>query len=98
MLELKGKVWKDKKSSWWLVEVSFLDLMTQGKTRKAALKMIKDAIIELLKDSYKELLSKNFKLTVNLYKDGVIGVGATEEKLLFSLGLKRQKKLYKKNC
>ena len=65
--------------------------MTQGKTRKAALEMIKDAIMELLKDSYKKLLPKHFKLTVNLYKDGVIGIGVTEEKLLFALGLKRQR-------
>jgi len=91
MLELEGKVWKDTDSSWWLIEVSFLDVMTQGKTRKDALEMIKDAIMELLKDSYKELLPRYFKLTVNLYKDGVIGIGVTEEKLLFALGLKRQR-------
>lgn len=90
-MELEGKVWKDPDSSWWLVEVSFLDVMTQGRTRKEALEMIKDAIMELLKDSYEDSLSKQFRLTVNLYENGVIGVGASEEKLLFALGLKRQR-------
>jgi predicted RNase H-like HicB family nuclease len=91
MMELEGRVWKDLDSSWWLVEASFLDVMTQGKTRKEALKMIKDAVMELLKDSYGELLNKRFQLTVTLYEDGVIGIGATEDTLLFALGLKRQR-------
>lgn len=90
-MELEGKVWKDPESSWWLVEISFLDVMTQGKTRKEALEMIKDAVLELLKDSYEESFGKQFKLTVNLYEEGVIGIGASDEKLLFALGLKRQR-------
>ncbi len=91
MLELEGKIWRDPDSSWWLVEVSFLDVMTQGKTRKKALEMIKDAVLELLKDSYADYLGRQFQLTVNLYEEGVIGLGASDEKLLFSLGLKRQR-------
>ena len=65
--------------------------MTQGKTRKEALEMIKDAVMELLKDSYEDLLGKRFQITVTLYKDGVIGMGASDDKLLFALGLKRQR-------
>jgi predicted RNase H-like HicB family nuclease len=91
MIELEGRVWKDSDSSWWLVEISFLDVMTQGRTRKEALKMIKDAVMELLKDSYENFLGKQFQLTVNLYQEGVIGLGASDEKLLFALGLKRQR-------
>jgi len=90
-MELEGRVWKDTNSSWWMIEISFLDVMTQGRTRKEALKMIKDAVLELLKDSYENLLDKRFQLTVNLYKEGVIGVGASDEKQLFALGLKRQR-------
>ena len=91
MMELEGKVWKDPNNSWWLVEVSFLDIMTQGKSRKEALGMIKDAVFEILKDSYQNLMDKKFQLTVNLYEDGVIGLGASDDKLLFALGLKRQR-------
>src|ERR1700730_9214499 len=90
-MELEGKVWKDPDSAWWLVEIYFLDVMTQGKTRKEALEMIKDAVMELLKDSYEGFLGKQFQLTVNLYENGVIGMGASDEKLLFALGLKRHR-------
>ena len=91
MMELEGKVWKDPDSSWWLVEIPFLDVMTQGKTRKEALAMIKDAVMELLKDSYESFLDEHFILTVNRYEDGVIGLGASDDKVLFALGLKRQR-------
>lgn len=91
MMELEGRVWKDPDSSWWLVEIFFLDIMTQGKTRKEALEMIKDAVRELLKESYGDFLGKQFQLTVHLYAEGVIGMGASDEKLLFALGLKRQR-------
>jgi predicted RNase H-like HicB family nuclease len=90
-MELEGRVWKDLDGSNWLIEVSFLDVMTQARTRKEALEMIKDAVMELLKDSYEDLLDKKFQITVNLYDHGVIGMGASDEKLLFALGLKRQR-------
>ena len=90
-MELEGRVWKEDKSSWWLVEVFFLDVMTQGRTRKEALVMIQDAVMELLKDSYSDLLTKSFQLSVSLYEDGVIGIGASDDKLLFALGLRRQR-------
>ena len=90
-MELEGRVWKDPDSPWWLVEISFLDVMTQGKTRKEALEMIKDAVLELLKDSYADLLNDRFQLSVHLYGDGLIGMGASDDKLLFALGLKRQR-------
>lgn len=90
-MELEGRVWKVPKSSGWLVEISFLDVMTQGKTRKEALEMIKDAVMELLKDSYEDLLDKQFSITVTLYKEGIIGMGASDDKLLFALGLRRQR-------
>lgn len=91
MMQLEGKVWKDSDSSWWLVEIAFLDVMTQGKTRKEALEMIKDAVMELLKDSYEGLLDRHSELFVTLYEHGVIGMGASDETLLFALGLKRQR-------
>lgn len=90
-MELEGRVWKDQNSQYWLVEISFLDVMTQGKTRKHALEMINDAILELLKDSYENSLTKQFRLTVNLYENGIIGMKATDDKFLFALGLKRQR-------
>jgi predicted RNase H-like HicB family nuclease len=90
-MELKGRVWKDENSSWWLAEVSFLDVMTQGKTKKKALEMLEDAILELLEDSYGDQINKKFHLTVNNYEHDLVGVGASDEWLLFALGLKRQR-------
>lgn len=55
-MELEGKVWRDHESSWWLIEISFLEVMTQGKTRKEALRMIKDAV------TYSASLSISFGL------------------------------------
>ncbi len=52
--------------------------------RRVALIMIKDAVMELLKDSYENFLDKQFQLTVNLYEDGIIGMGAFNDKLLFA--------------
>lgn len=43
-MRLEGKVWKDKKSSYWIITVPFLALTTQGKSKKDAYFMIKDAI------------------------------------------------------
>jgi predicted RNase H-like HicB family nuclease len=91
MMELEGRVWKDPVSSWWLVEVAFLAVLTQGRTRKEALKMVKDAVMELLKDSCEDRLSKDFGLTVSLYKDGLIGLSASDSKPLLALSLKRQR-------
>jgi len=90
-MELEGKVWKDPENSGWLVEIAFLDVMTQGKSRKEALEMIRDAVLELLKDSFEASVGKQFKLSVTLYENGVIGLSASDDKLLFALGLKRQR-------
>jgi len=90
-MELEGKVWKADKSSWWLAEVFFLDIMTQGRTRKKAIEMLQDAILELLKDSYEEFLDKKFRLSVNSYENGIVGIGASDDTLLFALGLRRQR-------
>ncbi len=48
MMELEGRVWKDPDSSWWLIEISFLDVMTQGKTRKKALERCCDGAFKRL--------------------------------------------------
>ena len=76
-MEFEGKVWKDPDSTWWLVEIFYLDVMTQGRTRREALAMIKDAVLELLKDSYEDKLNRQFQITVNLYEGGTIGMGAS---------------------
>lgn len=91
MIEFEGKVWKDPDSSWWLAEIFFLDVMAQGKTRKEALEMLKDAVKELIKDSFKISNRKKLNLKIHLYENQMIGLGASDNTLIFSLGLKRQR-------
>ena len=88
-MEFEGKVWKDGK--FWLVEVPCLDIMTQGKTRKEALVMIKDAIVTLIACNFKESMIKKFDITVNDYKGKAIGITATNNKILLAFSLKRQR-------
>lgn len=87
-MELEGKIWKNKKH--WLVEVSSLNVMTQGETREEALFMIKDAIMEYIKYYfYSEM--ENFELQVNDYNKAVIGISSNNNKLLLALSLRKQR-------
>ena len=90
-MELEGKIWKDGK--FWLVEVPFLDVMTQGKTEKEALMMIKDAILELVVSYFPEKLLRDFDVVVTNYKEGIIGVSTTNNKLLSAFSLIRQREI-----
>ena len=87
-MELEGKIWKNKNH--WLVEVSSLNIMTQGETKDEALFMIKDAIMEYVK-YYFESDVEGFDLFVNEYKKSVIGITANNNKLLLALSLRRQR-------
>jgi|688.fasta_scaffold137647_1 predicted RNase H-like HicB family nuclease len=86
-MELAGKVWKHKKH--WLVEVPSLNIMTQGNTRKEALFMIKDAIMEYIK-YYFESEIEGFELEVIDSKTS-IGITANNNKLLLALSLRKQR-------
>ncbi len=88
-MELEGKVWKSKKH--WLIEVPSLNIMTQGKTKKDALVMLKDAILELFHSYFKSRDAKGFDVVIHNYKKGVFGVTATENKLLLAFSLRRQR-------
>ncbi len=48
-MRIPGKIWKN--NGFWLIEVPALDLMTQGKSKKDAFKMLKDAIQSLQEKS-----------------------------------------------
>lgn len=88
-MELEGKVWKSKK--FWLVEVPSLDVMTQGETKREALEMICDLILELTHSYLPVSTKKDFNISVNEYSKGVVGIVSTNNRLLFSLVLKRQR-------
>ena len=92
-MEFEGKVWKDKDSSFWVIEVPFLDIMTEGKTRKEALCMLEDAVEVFVFDLYKNCNRRTFSVSAILYSEGAIGLSASDDRTLLALGLRRQREL-----
>jgi len=88
-MELEVKV--EKEGKWWLSEVPYLDIMTQGKTKKEALEMIQDAVLELFFDTFGELLPKDFYVTLTEFRNTLIGLSTNYPSLLFALSLRRQR-------
>jgi predicted RNase H-like HicB family nuclease len=91
-MELEGKLWKSGK--FWLIEVPAAEVMTQGHTRKEALEMIVDAF-EGLVDCYFPNESKDFKIIVQDYKKGIIGVSSSNNSLMLAFSLRRQREASK---
>lgn len=92
-MELDGIIEKESKGKYWVVEVAALELVTQGKTRKNALEMIQDAILELVESYFGKPERKKLKLQI--FDDGNegFGVGSNNDKLLLSLALRRQREV-----
>lgn len=88
-MELEGTIWKEGK--FWIIEIPSLDISTQGCTKKEALEMIKDATLELFYSYFKNKISKKFNVNVSEYKHNIIGISASDKKLLLALSLKRQR-------
>lgn len=88
-MEFEGKVWKDGK--FWLIEVPALNVMTQGTTKREALEMVQDNVFGLIECYFKSEMSRKFAVTVNEYKDGIIGITASDTKLLLALSLRKQR-------
>lgn len=88
-MELEGKIWKSKK--FWLVSVPSLDAMTQGRTKKEAIEMIKDLIKEMLINYFPTNLDENFEVDVINYKNKIIGIITNNNSLILALSLRRQR-------
>lgn len=89
-MELEGRVWKEGNDPGWLVEVPYLNIMTQGMTKEDALNMIMDAVKLLMEDAFE---GKTFELSVNYYGKGLFGLHCSEDKYLLAFALKRQREL-----
>ena len=92
MMELEGKLWKSGK--FWLIEVPAIEVMTQGHSRKKALKMIADAIEGLISCYFPDD-AKDFKVYVQEYNNGIIGVSTSNNSLMLAFSLRRQRELSK---
>jgi predicted RNase H-like HicB family nuclease/DNA-binding XRE family transcriptional regulator len=82
---LEGKIWKHEKH--WLIAVPALDVMTQGRTRKQARSMLKDAI-ELL------INQKDFQITISPFQENDFFIFSDNDTDLLALMLKRQRAKY----
>ena len=79
---LEGKIFKGGKH--WLIEVPALDLMTQGKSKKDAFAMLRDAIVLLVH-------RKGFHLQVKSFDKSTFLVETSDQTALLALMLKRQR-------
>ena len=79
---LEGKIFRAGKH--WLIEVPALDLMTQGKSKKDAFAMLRDAMVLLVH-------RKRFRLQVKPFDNSTFLVETSDQTALLALMLKRQR-------
>jgi len=89
-MEIEGKIWREENV--WLVEIPSLDAMTQGKSRKNALRMTQDLIEEMMGAYFGNAVTKKFKIFVADEKEHIV-ITANDTKLLLALSLRRFEKL-----
>ncbi len=87
-MRFEGRAWRDKRSKAWLIEVPLLDVMTQGTSKRDAIRMIADALESLVD-------RKGFKVDVRPLNGAAFTVGANQESVLIALMLKRQREAHR---
>ena len=83
-MKFQGKAFKNGK--FWLADIPFLELMTQGRTKKELLLMVEDLFVTLAD-------KKGFEVYVKSSRDGVLEIGSNDNKVMIGLLLKRQRQL-----
>lgn len=81
-MKIEGKLIKAGK--WWAVEIPLLQIYTQGKSRKDAYCMAKDAIESIIDNP-------GFTVTVTEGPADTFMVGSSNDTLLMALALKQQR-------
>lgn len=84
-MKLEGRIWKDKKTKFWVVYVPLLDISTQGRSQKNALAMMEDAI-------QVEAEKEGLKIHAEMSKEeGTFTVSANKPDFLIAFLLRRQR-------
>ncbi len=83
-MKFQGNIFND--GAFWLADIPFLELMTQGRTKKELLLMVEDLFITLAD-------KKGFEVCVECSKDGILEVGSNDNKVMIGLLLKRKRQL-----
>ena len=81
-MKIEGKLIRAGK--WWAVEIPLLQIYTQGKSRKDAYFMAKDAIESIMDNP-------GFTVTVTERPADTFMVGSSDDTLLMALALKQQR-------
>ena len=81
-MRIEGKLVKS--GNWWAVEIPLLRIFSQGKTKKEAFFMAKDAVECLLDDT-------SIDVSVSDIGNNAFCVSATDESALMSLALRQQR-------
>jgi len=77
-----------KEGSFWLIESPALDVMTQGRTKKEAYEMLKDAVEMLIN-------KRGFTVTLHVSRHGGdVSLSADDRDQLIALMLRRQRQKY----
>ncbi len=83
-MKFQGKIYKDGK--FWLAEIPFLQLMTQGYTKKE--------VIVMVEDLFRTLANKNdFEVNVTSYKSGYIEFGSNDTNAMIRILLQRKRQI-----
>ncbi len=81
-MRLAGRIWKDGK--FWLAEVPMLDAMTQGRSRREALRMVPD-LVETMANK------RGFHVAVFSGARGSFEIGSDDASALVAVLLRRQR-------
>jgi hypothetical protein len=87
-MRFEGRVWKDKGSKYWQVEVPLLDVMTQGTSKSDSYLMIADVIERLIN-------KRGLKVNVRPVDSESFTIGASHESAMIALMLKRQREAHR---
>ncbi len=83
-MRFSGKIYKDGK--FWLAEIPILDLMTQGRTKEEAYRMVADMLETMVN-------KEGFSVEIYKGKNGSFEVGSPEPKHMISLLLQRKREI-----
>ena len=81
-MKIEGKI--EKSGWWWMVFVPLLLVFSQGKTKKSALVMIKEAVEDLVD-------IKEFKMSISDVQANTFSLSANNIKWLIAFILKQQR-------
>ena len=85
-MKFQGKAFKD--GNYWLADIPFFELMTQGRTKKELLLMVEYLFVTLAD-------KKGFEVSVKCTRDGILEIGSNDNKVMVGLLLKRKRQLNK---